>query len=93
MLPPDLIGIVAAVITTLCWLPQVVRLIRTKETAAISLFSYRIFALGILLWLVYGMMIRSIPVVASNIATFILLMVIIILKLRYEKLENAKAQD
>ena len=49
------IGGSAAVLTTICWLPQAVRVVRYKDTRAISLVTNLIFASGILLWLVYGL--------------------------------------
>lgn len=79
----DIVGSVAAFLTTICWLPQTVRIIKTKETSAISLASQAIFASGVALWLVYGFMISSWPIIAANFITLLLLIVIIFLKLKH----------
>lgn len=79
----ELIGGLAAVFTTLCWLPQAIKILRTRETRDLSLIAYGAFATGVALWLVYGLLIGSVPVVAANAVTFILLSGILFLKLRY----------
>ncbi len=79
----NLIGYIAAACTTLCWLPQAVRVIRTRDTAAISLWTQAFFAMGIVLWLIYGLKIGSIPVVLSNVITLPLVLVIIAMKIRH----------
>jgi MtN3 and saliva related transmembrane protein len=75
-------GIVAASLTTLAWMPQAIRTIRTRDTAAISPVFQSMMALGILLWLVYGLMIGSMPLVIANIVTFIPVVAILVVKLR-----------
>jgi MtN3 and saliva related transmembrane protein len=77
------IGAVGAVLTTICWLPQAVRVVRTKETQAISLTTNLIFATGILLWLVYGIAISNWPLIAANAISMVFTLVIIVMKLRY----------
>lgn len=79
----DVVGSFAALLTTICWLPQTLKIIKTKETSAISLSSQTIFALGVILWLIYGLMILSWPIIAANFVTLILLIVIIYLKLQH----------
>jgi MtN3 and saliva related transmembrane protein len=79
----DIVGSIAAFLTTVCWLPQTVRIIRTKETSAISFASQAIFASGVTLWLAYGFMISSWPIIAANFITLLLLIVIIFLKLKH----------
>jgi MtN3 and saliva related transmembrane protein len=79
----NLIGYIAAACTTLCWLPQAVRTIRTRDTRAISLWTQGIFAVGTGFWLVYGLLIASVPVVLSNGLVLPLILVIIVMKLRY----------
>ncbi|MEI8144206.1 MAG: SemiSWEET transporter [Alphaproteobacteria bacterium] len=77
------IGLTAAAITTLCWVPQALHIIRTRDTTALSLPAYAALATGIGLWLVYGLMIGDIPLILSNMVTFALIVVIIALKLKY----------
>ena len=76
-------GIVAASLTTLCWLPQTLKVIREKETRALSLPANVIFAFGILLWLIYGIGIGDWPVIGANAFSLILVSVIIAMKLRH----------
>ncbi|MGL4727568.1 MAG: SemiSWEET transporter [Bosea sp. (in: a-proteobacteria)] len=79
----EIIGMVAAVLTTACWVPQAVRTIRTKETRGISLWAQILLVCGIALWLVYGLLIMSWPLIFANTVTFGLVAIILTLKLRY----------
>jgi len=79
----ELVGSLAAVITTLCWIPQIIKIMRHRETASISLVSNASLMLGVFLWLIYGMMIGSWPVIMANGVTFLLLFAILGLKIRY----------
>jgi MtN3 and saliva related transmembrane protein len=83
LVDPQTIGIVAALLTTACWLPQTLKLIRERDTRSISLISNLVFAVGLVLWLTYGVMIQAWPVIFANIITLALILVIIGLKLRY----------
>jgi MtN3 and saliva related transmembrane protein len=78
-----LTGMVAAVLTTVAFLPQVIRTWRTRSTSDISLGMFVTYVTGIALWLVYGLMIHDIPLIASNAVTFVLSGVILLLKLRH----------
>jgi MtN3 and saliva related transmembrane protein len=79
----EAVGIIAATLTTLCWLPQAVRILRTRDTKAISLATQATFAGGITLWFAYGVLIGSWPVIVSNAITFVLISAIIALKLAH----------
>ncbi len=79
----ELIGSLAAAITTLCWVPQALKVIRTRDTRALSLIMYLMLTLGIGLWLVYGLLIGSWPLIGANTVTFILVVIILGLKLRH----------
>jgi len=79
----DMVGMMAAMLTTLCWLPQALRILRTRDTKAISLATQAAFACGIALWLAYGLLIGSWPVILSNSVTFVLVGAIIVLKIRH----------
>ena len=78
----DTIGTIAATLTTLCWLPQAVQILRTRDTKAISLTMQVAYACGIALWLAYGLMIVSWPVIIANALTLILAGAIVVLKIR-----------
>jgi MtN3 and saliva related transmembrane protein len=77
------IGIAAAILTTLCWLPQAVKVVRDKETRALSLPGTAIFTFGIVLWLIYGIAIADWPVIGANATSLVLMLVILAMKLRY----------
>lgn len=79
----DWIGAAAAVSTTACWLPQALKIIRTRETRAISLPAAALFSLGLALWLAYGLALGDGPLIAANTVTLALNLVILALKLRY----------
>jgi MtN3 and saliva related transmembrane protein len=79
----ELVGFVAATCTTVAFLPQVVKIWRTRKTEGISLSMYVIFCTGLALWLAYGLLISAWPVVASNVVTLLLAMFILGMKLRY----------
>lgn len=79
----DAIGAVGAVLTTVCWLPQAIQIIRERDTRAISLTATAGFTLGIFLWLIYGVALIDWPLIASSAVTLALMLVILGLKLRY----------
>jgi MtN3 and saliva related transmembrane protein len=79
----DTIGMTGAVLTTVCWLPQAVQIIRTRETRAISLSGTLGFTIGIAFWLVYGLALMDWPLITSNVVTLALMAVIVSLKLRH----------
>ncbi|HMK69452.1 MAG TPA: PQ-loop domain-containing transporter [Xanthobacteraceae bacterium] len=79
----DVIGAAGAALTTLCWVPQAVKVVRERETRAISLPGTTLSALGLLLWLVYGLAIVDAPLIGSSIITLAMTAVILVLKLRH----------
>ena len=79
-----IIGLMAAACTTISFLPQAIKIIRTKHTKDLSLGMYTIFTTGILLWLIYGILVRDLPIIAANVITLILTFTILVLKIRYK---------
>jgi len=77
------IGALAAILTTVCWVPQALKIIREKETRAISLPATVLSALGFLLWLVYGAAIFDGPLIGSSGITFLMTAAILVLKIRH----------
>jgi MtN3 and saliva related transmembrane protein len=77
-----LIGFIAAFCTTVAFLPQVIRTIRTKNTIGISLGMYSLLVLGVALWLAYGILIDDLPVIIANAITLVLASIILILKIK-----------
>ena len=80
----EILGLVAAVVTTSCFIPQVYKISKEKSTKDISLVMYLIMAVGLTLWLVYGVSIKSLPVTLANGITLILVLWIVALKLKYK---------
>jgi len=79
----DFLGAVGATLTTLCWLPQAAKIIRDRETRAISLGMTLVFALGVALWLVYGIALADGPLIVASAMELALMTFITTLKLRY----------
>lgn len=79
----ELVGTAAALLTTLCWLPQTLRAIRHRDVASLSLVTFSAFCLGISLWLVYGVFIGSWPVILANAFSLALNLAIVVQKLRH----------
>jgi MtN3 and saliva related transmembrane protein len=79
----EIIGSIAAVITTFAWLPQIVKILRERQAHDISLITTASLATGVFLWIVYGLAIGSVPVIASNCVTFLFIALIVGLKLRF----------
>ena len=79
----DAIGTLGAILTTVCWLPQAIKIIRDRDTRALSLPTNLAFTVGIFLWLVYGAALVDWPLIVSSAVTFALMAVIVALKLRH----------
>ncbi len=76
------LGYLAAVLTTLAFVPQAVKTIRSRDTSGISLGMYVVFIVGIVCWFCYGIVLGSWPMILANAVTFVLAAVILVLKLR-----------
>lgn len=79
-----ILGYVAGTLTTVAFLPQVIQTWKTKSTKDISLGMFVSFCTGVFLWLIYGFLIESSPVIVTNLATFLLAMIILSLKIKYK---------
>lgn len=79
----DLIGYLAASLTTLSFVPQAWHTFRTRDVSGISLGMYSVFTLGVALWLVYGLLLQAWPVVIANAITLILALAILGMKLHF----------
>jgi MtN3 and saliva related transmembrane protein len=80
----ELIGFIAAILTTAAFVPQVYKIVKLKSAEGISLTMYWIMFTGIVFWEIYGWLILSPPVILANIITASLLLIIIYYKLRYK---------
>ena len=79
----ELIGSLAAVITTLAWLPQILKILRERSARDISLAATAALASGVFLWVIYGVAIGSMPVIVANSATLVFILGIVALKVRF----------
>jgi MtN3 and saliva related transmembrane protein len=79
-----IIGYLAAFGTTVSFLPQAIKTIRTKDTSGISLGMYALFTTGTLFWLIYGIMSGSLPVAIANAITLLFASIILAYKVRYK---------
>ncbi|HTH54293.1 MAG TPA: SemiSWEET transporter [Edaphobacter sp.] len=77
------VGFVAAFCTTVAFVPQLVRVLKLRSARDISLGTFLLYSLGVVLWLVYGICLGSKPMIASNVVTLLLSMGILWAKLRY----------
>ncbi len=78
----DYVGLLAAFLTTISFLPQTLMVLRSGETAGISLLMYATFTIGVAGWLAYGLMQASVPIVLANGVTLVLAATILALKMR-----------
>ena len=77
------IGLVAATLTTVAYLPQAIEIARTKKTDELSLGMYITATIGVFLWFTYGLLIKDIPLIVANAITCVLTAYILILKIKY----------
>jgi len=82
---PTLLGSVAAVCTTAAFIPQVVRVYRLRRADEISLGTFSVFAVGTFVWTIFGVLIDSWPIILANSITFALALVIVLLKVSYDR--------
>lgn len=83
MTTPDLIGSLAATLTTIAFIPQAWQVWRSKHTKDISLAMYLIFTSGVALWLYYGLLLSAWPIIIANAITLLLAGTVLVLKLKF----------
>ncbi len=79
----NITGTIAAILTTVSFVPQALKTLKTKQTHDISLFMYVLFIAGVLMWLIYGLLIKSLPIILANAVTMCLIIPILIMKFIY----------
>lgn len=79
----ELLGLIAGLFTTIAFVPQVVKIWKSKHAQDVSLAMFAIFSTGVALWIVYGFIIGSLPVILANSVTFALALAVLILKLYF----------
>ncbi len=78
-----IIGLIGAILTTIGFLPQMIKVIQTKQTRDISLGMYIIMIIGAVFWLTYGIILSSIPIIFANSISFVFVLIILIMKIKY----------
>jgi MtN3 and saliva related transmembrane protein len=78
-----IIGLIAAVCTTWAFLPQVIKIIKSRDTKSISLSMYIVFTTGVFLWFIYGIILNDIPIIVANFITLIFGLIVLVLKIKY----------
>ncbi len=79
----EAIGAAGAVLTTVCWVPQAIKIIRERDNRATSLPGTTLCVLGVLLRLVYGLALLDRPLIGSSLVTFAMTSIILALKIRH----------
>jgi MtN3 and saliva related transmembrane protein len=80
-----IIGIIAGICTTISFIPQIIKILKTRHARDISLYMYMVLTTGIFLWLIYGIFLGEFPIILANSVSFTLCVFIIIFKIRYNR--------
>jgi MtN3 and saliva related transmembrane protein len=86
----EMLGLLAGALTTFAFVPQVYQVWKSKSAKDISLGMYSIFVAGIALWLVYGVLAQSLPVVVANTLTLILASTVLLMKIVFDRKDRQK---
>jgi len=76
-------GLIAGLLTTMAFVPQVLKVWRTRSAEDLSTGMFIVFSSGIVLWLIYGILRRDVPIIASNAGTLLLVITILVLKSKF----------
>tara|TARA_B100000524_G_C23512933_1_gene321247 strand:- start:194 stop:460 length:267 start_codon:yes stop_codon:yes gene_type:complete len=78
------LGYLAGLLTTIAFIPQVLKVWKTKSTEDISIWMFLIFTTGVFLWLIYGLLIKNNSIIVANAITFLLSLMILVAKIRFK---------
>ena len=81
----EFFGYFAAILTTVAFLPQLIKTLQTKKADDVSLITLIMFIIGVLSWIIYGYKISSLPILVANLITFTLNILILISKIYFSK--------
>jgi len=81
----EIIGLIAAVLTTAAFLPQVYKTWKTKDVSSLSLPMFSIFFVGVVMWLIYGLLIESLAIILANFVTVISSFLLLYFKIKFGK--------
>ena len=79
----SVIGFLAAILTTVAFVPQILKIWRARSAKEVSLGMYSVFTLGVALWLAYGILIHSWPIILANCVTLLLAGGVLVMKLKF----------
>lgn len=88
----EAVGFIGGASTTMAFVPQVIKTYRTRSADDLSLIMYMVFTLGVTCWLLYGLGIGSMPVIAANAVTLLLVLSVLVMKIVYTRGKTARAQ-
>ncbi len=77
-----IIGTIAAILTTVSFLPQVIKTVKTRDTKSLSLPMYLLFVTGVILWIIYGISNKQAPIILGNTVTLLFASIILCYKIR-----------
>ncbi len=77
------LGLIAGACTTFSFVPQLLKIWKSKSTHDISLAMYAVISTGVLLWLVYGLLVRDVPIIVANAVALFFTVGILAFKLKY----------
>jgi MtN3 and saliva related transmembrane protein len=80
----QVLGLAAGSLTTVAFLPQVIKTWKSGSAKDLSLGMFSFFCLGVLLWLIYGILVHDVPVIAANMVTLLLASTLLYFKLRFK---------
>jgi MtN3 and saliva related transmembrane protein len=81
----QILGLAAGLLTTIAFLPQVIKTWKSRSAKDLSLGMFSLFCAGVVLWLTYGILMRDIPVIAANFMTLMLASTLLFFKLRFKE--------
>lgn len=84
----QIIGYIAALCTSLSFMPQAIKVIRTQNTESLSLLMYSVFSFGVAMWLLYGFLLGDLPMIIANVVTLFFAVIILALKVRHRLTER-----
>ena len=79
-----LTGLFAGLLCTISFIPQVIKIFRSKDAGGVSIITFILFSIGVFLWFLYGIMIGDYPVIITNAVIFLLALLIVFMKIRYD---------
>ncbi len=80
----QMIGVVAGMLTTIAFLPQVIKTWKSKSAKDLSLGMFSIFCAGVILWLIYGILIGNLPIILANLTTLVLSLTLLVFKFKFK---------